>query len=302
MVLDFVTIAFAADLPLLRLQARSLVRYLDPAALGQIILIGNEPRDPTFATRLAAEITPEYGPLAPRLRILPGEELNAFRGAPRAGNGWRRQQALKLEAHRLVQTPAYVTLDCKNHLIRPTDTAAFADETGRLRLLPRTAQPGHLEAFDLFGTPPESRPETMFHIITPFALHTAEVAAMDAALRARHGFGSSDAILADTGPNVAEYRLYCAHLVAAHGNWDALHSFAHVPFTTFFAREDRIEPFLRRVDSEVTRGMGVHRRTAWSPPEVKAAIIQRWLTFGLIASTAEGEAILTPPPGSTRPA
>jgi hypothetical protein len=305
MVLDFVTVAFPADLPLLRLQARSMARYLDPALCGQILVITNEPRAPGFLEDLERELLPEYGPLRPRVRLVAGEALNDFQGAPRRGNGWRRQQALKLEAHRLVQTPAYVTLDCKNHFIRPTGRDAFMDEAGRLRVLPRALQPHRVEAFEIFGVPPERRPATVFHIVTPFPLITAEVAAMDAALRARSGpwagNGSSDTLLSDTGPDVAEYRLYCAWLVAAHGGWEGLHTLSGPPFVTFFAREDRIEAFLRRVDQPGTRIMGVHRRAAWSPPEEKAEIIRRWLGFGLIADIAEGEAILTPPPGAHRP-
>ena len=299
--LDFVTVAFRADLPLLRLQARSMARHLDPALPGQVIVIGNAPGDAALAGDFAREILPEYGALAPRVRWVPGEALADFRGAPRRDSGWRRQQALKLEAHRLVTAPAYVTLDCKNHFIRPAGHDAFLAPDGRLRMAPRDTLPDQMSAFDLFGVPPGRRPAVMFHIVTPFALRTAEVAAMDAALRARTGGGATDALLTDTGPNVFEYRLYCAFLVAERGGWEEHHVLSPLPAATFLARTDRIELFLRHVDHPATVMMAIHRRAGWSPPEHKAEIVRRWLAFGLVADAAEGEAVLTPPPRAHRP-
>jgi len=300
--LDFVTVAFRGDLPLLRLQARSMARHLDPAIVGRVIVVENAPRDAAFAEDFARDVLPAYGALAPRVRLVPGDVLGTFEGAARRDNGWRRQQALKLEAHRVVAAPVYVTLDCKNHLVRPTGADAFLAEDGRLRMNPRVAQPRQMGAFDLFGVPEAARPETIFHIVTPFPLLTAEVAAMDAALRARTGAGSADAILSGTGPDVAEYRLYCAFLVAERGGWEARHVLSAPPSVTYFARGDRIEPFLRRVDQPATRVMGVHRRAVWATEEAKAEIVRRWIGFGLIAEAAEGMAILTPPPGAKRPA
>ena len=300
--LDFVTVAFAADLPLLRLQARSMARYLDPDLCGQVIVIANQPGDAGLVERIAREVVPDYGALAPRVRLTDAAALRDLEAIDPRANGWRRQQVLKLEAHRLVGTEAYVTLDCKNHFIRPTSADAFLDPSGRLRMLPRGVQPRHAGAFDLFGLPPGQHPATMFHIITPFSLIASEVAAMDRALRARTGRGYAEAILAADGPRQVEYRLYCAFLVAERGGWEARHVLSDLPSASFFAREDQLAPVLRKADRPDTRMMAVHRRAAWCTPEEKAEIIRRWLAFGLIGDGAEGEAILTPPPGAKRPA
>ncbi|MFC7734383.1 DUF6492 family protein [Roseomonas sp. GCM10028921] len=144
MTLDFVTVAYGPDLPLLRLQARSLALYLDRDACGAILVIGNDPRNRFLAAQFRETVLPAYGPLAPAVRYVDAAEVSDFSGIARAGQGWRRQQGLKLDVHRLVRTRGYVTLDCKNHLTRPTRADAFADGKGRLRVAPRGVKPEHM--------------------------------------------------------------------------------------------------------------------------------------------------------------
>ncbi|MBP0446452.1 hypothetical protein J8J14_16880 [Roseomonas sp. SSH11] len=233
------------------------------------------------------------------MRLLAGAEVQDYAGAAHAGRGWRRQQGLKLDVHRVVESEAYVTLDCKNHFIRPTDASAFMEE-GRLRMPPRGVQPGHMGAFRYFGVAEESWPEVIFGISTPFPMWRAEVEALDEALRAR-GLASAG-MLPVSDDSVVEYRVYCAFLQACRGGWEAGHVLSQPPAVSFHGQgEDQLADFLSRLDRPGMRIMGVHRRAGWAAPAVKAAIIGQWMGFGLVRDAAEGETFLTPPAGARRP-
>lgn len=299
MILDFVTVAFGLDLPLLRLQARSMDRHLDRAAIGQILVIGNDRDAEGLDAAFRETVLPQYGALRDRVRYLPSATITDFAGTKREGQGWRQQQGLKLDIHPLIRSSAYVTLDCKNHFVRPTGSDAFVGSDGLIRTRPRDAKPEHMSAFRHFGIPEASWPDPIFHIVTPFTLATDEVAALDGHFKER-GFGSVGRFLA-SGEDVYEYRLYCAFLVAHRGGWERRHNLVPPPATTFFARTDALENVMRDLDRPGTRILGIHRRAAWCEPAEKARIVACWLRFGLIAEAAEGEAILTPPEGTRRP-
>lgn len=126
--LTFVTVVFEPELALLRLQARSLARFLDEACVAAIIVLDNCAGGMSRRARRA--VIAQFGPtLAPRVSIVRTAELGVHGGA----EGWRSQQAAKLLIASRIRTPHYVIIDAKNHLIAPAGADTFVDEAGRAR-------------------------------------------------------------------------------------------------------------------------------------------------------------------------
>ncbi|ROR67368.1 DUF6492 family protein [Agrococcus jenensis] len=126
--LTFVTVVFEPELPLLRLQARSLARYLDPDCVAAIIVLDNCAGGMGRHARRA--VLARFGPvLAPRVSFVRTAQL----GMVGSTDGWRSQQAAKLLVARRITTPHYVILDAKNHLIGPAGADDFVDAAGTAR-------------------------------------------------------------------------------------------------------------------------------------------------------------------------
>ncbi|GAA1417372.1 DUF6492 family protein [Agrococcus citreus] len=126
--LTFVTVVFEPELPLLRLQARSLRRFLDPACVAQLIVLDNCARGMGRGARRA--VLRELGPtLAPLAAFIRAKHL----GVEGATEGWRGQQAAKLLVSRRVRTDHFVVLDAKNHLIAAAGAVDLVDADGVAR-------------------------------------------------------------------------------------------------------------------------------------------------------------------------
>src|SRR5260370_42098775 len=87
----FVTVAYCDDFGLMRLQARSLEKYLDPKLAAQIIVIENPQMGsvPNWGERLIRE----YGSLVQKVRFVNGREIA---NVPKTVSGWFSQQNLKV--------------------------------------------------------------------------------------------------------------------------------------------------------------------------------------------------------------
>lgn len=123
--LTFVTVVFDAEVRLLELQARSLSRFVDPSAIGAVIILDNSVRG--LSSRQRGRLETAYGALWPQVAIHRTRELIDAGSA----SGWRSQQAAKLSVASLITTPHYVVLDAKNHFTRSVDAAAFVGVDGR---------------------------------------------------------------------------------------------------------------------------------------------------------------------------
>jgi len=126
--LTFVTVVFEPELPLLRLQARSLRKFLDPACVAEIVVLDNCAGGMSGRARRA--LLDDLGDvLGPRAAVLRTSELGVDGGTA----GWRSQQAAKLLVARRARTDHLVVLDAKNHLIRAASAADFVDARGVAR-------------------------------------------------------------------------------------------------------------------------------------------------------------------------
>ncbi|WP_413319371.1 hypothetical protein AA0Z99_03150 [Agrococcus sp. 1P02AA] len=126
--LTFVTVVFEPELGLLRLQARSMARFLDPECVAALIVLDNCAGG--MPARAQRSVRSALGPvLGARVRFVRTAELGVLAQA----QGWRSQQAAKLLIARSVDTRHLVVLDAKNHLIAPAGADAFVDGAGRPR-------------------------------------------------------------------------------------------------------------------------------------------------------------------------
>ncbi|MCF3580039.1 DUF6492 family protein [Planktothrix agardhii 1811] len=296
--LDYLVVAFSGDLGLLRVQARSMARYLDPDSTGTIFIVNNDDDRSAFARRFEREIRPEYGALGSQVELLARTDLLAKEAKC---NGYWRQQAIKLRGHAVARMPAYVTLDCKNSLIRPVGAATFLQPDGRLVAPQRPLRDRFKGSMHYFGVPEAEMPEHVIDIYTPVAIWREQAAALDAHIRAREGFGV-DVLLsrpvARQRPRLFEFLIYGAFLHAYAGGIEAHHAFLRGGLSvTYMATtpEDPAGPALRALDNPRWPMMGVHRRTAQAPEDVRRAFAEAWRRFGLVASVEEGLGLLAPP-------
>lgn len=103
-----VTVAFAREKPMLRLQARSLDRFVN--WIDEIILIDNESDGCNLQ-----DIIPWYGKHADKVRVLPARKVME-RGGP---NPYYDQMALKILSHKYCKNDHILLLDSKNWFIKP---------------------------------------------------------------------------------------------------------------------------------------------------------------------------------------
>ncbi|NGM22624.1 class I SAM-dependent methyltransferase [Roseomonas stagni] len=290
--IDYVVVSFVGDLPLLRLQARSFARFHLPDDIGRIIVVNNDNDSTSFDQRFEAEVRPVYGDLAGKVEVVRADSL--LPGITQSRRGWRRQQALKLAACRLVQAPVSVSIDSKNHLIRPTGKAIYRTPEGRLIVPGRKRWSVPDACLSYFGVPEESWPADVSNIVTPYPLVTAQVLSLLEELERR---GETLATLFETKGQFFEFALYYAWLVA-QGREGIYDLSAPIIATGLWPHKfpDPERP-LRRLVAQTglphLHWLAIHRKTQEVHPALKEVVTGLWQGFGLIGSTEEGIAILT---------
>jgi hypothetical protein len=155
---SFVTIVYDDELPLLKLQARSLARYARNLDVDEVIVIIND-ADQIKVKRKIEDLSDDYGQFKGKLRIVLPEEIFRTRSGIRDArslitslvasfsayfqrgnkgwkgrNGWQMQQALKLASVRALKAENIIFLDAKNIFISGLENSDFFDEKD----LPRT--------------------------------------------------------------------------------------------------------------------------------------------------------------------
>jgi len=123
--LTFVTVVFDAEVLLLELQARSMALFVDPSAVGAIIVLDNCVHG--LSARQRRRLKVQYGFLWEKVAIVRAATIIDAHAA----SGWRSQQAAKLAISSRIETPHYVVLDAKNHFTRATGVAGFVAPDGR---------------------------------------------------------------------------------------------------------------------------------------------------------------------------
>lgn len=185
----------------MRLQARTIARFADVGVVGEILVLVNSRHEPE-AIQQFRKIIPEYGALAPIVRVLGGADifhwentdncrihrLRRFRtehpvvqlvrrSGWKGNNGWMMQQAFKLASAREVAARHMVVLDAKNLFLSPISRDDYVAEDGRARtnfdkLAPRwqhwiSASERALGVERRDGPPPD-----VIRFVTPLAFET----------------------------------------------------------------------------------------------------------------------------------
>ena len=210
--LSLVTVVHRGELPLLRLQARSLARHAAPEDVAEVLVCVNDSEE-RAVLRDVEGMRDAWGLHAGKLRAVGGRHL--FRGRTGAAGeerrrwaaklwrrrtssrsfgpsgwhgheGWWMQQAFKLAATRALTGGRVLILDAKNVLLGPLDPAAYFAPDGRARAY-LIARADHLHrewlgwtfaALGLPGDPAAAAPLTSYR--TPFAVRRDDLrAALD---------------------------------------------------------------------------------------------------------------------------
>lgn len=291
--LDFVTVCFLAEIPLLKMQARSFARFASPDEVGSIVIIVNDVRFAACWLAIRREVLPEYGRLRRKVRIRFHFQLT---DGLAEWNGWFVQQVLKVAIARHICAKQYVCLDAKNFFVRPVTRDAFIDpETGRYRshLIIRNSIPGYLaKCYAYFGLPAPSLPVPP---TTPFVLAVRCVIDLIDTIERREAKPFDAFFLATS--EISEFWLYAAFVEVEHG-FTTLYSYGPALTCTLWDEEyPSIEAFRDALFSAAEHGavcVGLHRRRVPRLTEAeRAAVAELWQSLGLVRDRAEAETLLT---------
>ena len=313
-VLDVATVVYSQELPLLRLQACSMARYLDPRGIGRIVVIVNDIDEAGCAAGVEA-MRPDWGRLAPRLDIVGAEALFALRpeangprgpgqhfrlwlsrnrrrypfgvkGGWRGNRGWRVQQALKLAVARQGDSPFVLLLDAKNHFVRPVGLGSFVGVDGRALSFKHLAGDKRdrwiAGSFRFFGLPPPGRDTASPPTVTPVVVPRAILRGCLDAIESRAG--PVEAFFIRAKGDVSEFMLIYAYVAGHCGGWDAVFAAGLVPSATIHRRggADEIERVLALVEADAAEILSVHNsRRAGLAAEHRRRIEAIWRDRGL---------------------
>jgi Family of unknown function (DUF6492) len=254
MAYTFITVAHRRDMPLLRLQARSLGRYLAPECVHEFLVVGTD--DGPLVERA------DYGRLGARVRLVAASEVASI---PRGTIGWVSQQILKLAVARLVTSESYIVLDAKNHLVFPLGEGFFEDG-GKLRSSRRDYREHPMRvrferAVGYFGLDAECLVDSFVPPTTPFVFPTGLVRALIDAVVERERRPFSECF---DGLGVTEFLLFGAYLSTLPGGIGAVYgaTAAECPAVWPVTAPDAAEVrrVVARVDAERLPFFTVHRK------------------------------------------
>ena len=292
MTYTFVTVVHKPDYPLLRLQARSLARYLSPDATDEIYVVANQGLNEGAKWQLA--LLHDYGPLADKIRFFDASQIAKIPGTV---HGWESQQILKLMIARVVSSDRYIVLDAKNHLVFPL-SPKFYENGDRIRSIGLSYEGNgmqrHLQcSLRYFGVDEEDVAQPFLPTTTPFVFPTRVVNELIATVAQREG---KDFPLAfeglNRGPNhmTTEFLLFCAFLCSLPGGIGQFYDTSGRDCPAIWpsmAAEGQVvvEQVTARVEDEHLPFFGVHRRAfPLLDDRSKQAIVTLWVRRHLFGS------------------
>lgn len=207
--LTFVTVVYEVEQPLLRLQARSMAKYLDPGLAAGLIVIDNS--KPRIRASERKALLSEYGDLAERVEIITPADLGRL---PHTDD-YRGQQVLKLIVARMIDAPRYVVLDAKNHLVAPMSASWLTAADGRIRVNVHGYETHpHRRGLEAVIEYYRLKPELIHRFtntITPFTMDTAEVLSLMADTESRLGVDFAHGFLAN---EMTEFQMYTGWILS----------------------------------------------------------------------------------------
>lgn len=299
---EWIVVTFQGDMPLLRLQLRSLLHFCKAGDIARCRVIVNEPA--VLAQALCAEIRTWVADtwLSDCLLVEPAAQWIADDFELR---GWKRQQALKLSAAAASSAAFALVLDAKNHLVDRFDPEFLRDARGRLlsafrikggdqrEWLAESLRVLGVEGIDLdtFRSPPTT---------TPYALSPHELRQLRETLLPS-GTDWLDFFRRDDH-RATEFFLYAAWIQHKYGSFDGHFFERGGPWSvTLFGRypqtPDQIDACVQRLRSGQVRFLGLHRARlphVLSTTNLYRELRRLWIETGLFRDEAEIVAFFPP--------
>ncbi len=265
MKIDIVVVCFSGDFAGTRLLLRSLAQFGLPDAVGNIFLVVNEPKPDKLLSKLR-RIKYEAGFCSQSIELIDGSELarrSWLRWTDRKF-GWRQQQVLKLQAHKIVTGAAYLVLDAKNFFIRRPMRSDFLSDSGRLRINMRPINETYSKAFrralKFFGEHAVQLPDTTVPTITPFLFETAVVRDMVKETERRSGMNFETYFV---GRRYTEFYFYAAYLMLMRdgisSTYDERPQVCHSIFRSMYKNSPCVEAQIKALDDHNIYASGIHR-------------------------------------------
>lgn len=292
--LDFVTVIFRTELEMLRLQARSMARFLNPEDVNSILIILNDEDEDACRAGVEAMVA-EWGALAKKLQIIPGSVLvrrsptgltaglerfwvggprcvwRPFRdrvlGRPRVvygwarNNGWLTQQAFKLLAVYRATGRYVVILDAKNFFIRKTDATEFVDAEGRPRVEAATQSPKYIEWAECSAKRlgfPVPNPTSIPPSLTP-VVHRRETM-MVAVKELETKLGLLESFFVRRSAKSTEFMLLYAAMSGESADWMAGFSVRQTPPIYRISNAQSVKATLDAISEEPRALLSFHRK------------------------------------------
>lgn len=223
--LSFVTVVYGPELNFLRLQAISFAKMVPADLVDRIVVIVND--DIELLPSVKPEMESLYGPHAEKLIVLhrnePAAELKHWH------HGWRSQQALKMLASKFVSSEYYVTLDAKNHFVRPICHDDFMAPDGKIRTWTASYQHNFrsecFASLSYFGVDAESYLDILPPSTTPVTLRRDSVLQMITAVEQREGYPFE--LVFFHVNDITEYLLYYGFQLASGVTLTDVYDFGH---------------------------------------------------------------------------
>jgi hypothetical protein len=253
--IDIVTVVFAAEIPVLRLQAQSIDLYCRRIGVRNIYVVVNDHES------VAQQIDPAWwGAFAPQVLIVPRTVFST----EFSNNGWLGQQALKILTASISHNVWSMILDAKTVFVRDLDPAELVDSQGRMRV-------GHMPVYPVFE--PARQIVNEFYEIhldsqlgpggVPFFFHNDTVRLMiaETAFRARQSFPN----WFQAQGRLTEFVLYSGFVKHRFGNFDAFYSpdNAVFPCNMCHSEVSRFNDKLAEMSLPKTNTVSIHRN-AWA--------------------------------------
>jgi hypothetical protein len=253
--IDIVTVVFAAEIPVLRLQAQSIDLYCRRIGVRNIYVVVNDHES------VAQQIDPAWwGAFAPQVLIVPRTVFST----EFSNNGWLGQQALKILTASISHNVWSMILDAKTVFVRDLDPAELVDSQGRMRV-------GHMPVYPVFE--PARQIVNEFYEINldcqlgpggvPFFFHNDTVRLMiaETAFRARQSFPN----WFQAQGRLTEFVLYSGFVKHRFGSFDAFYSpdNAVFPCNMCHSEVSRFNDKLAEMSLPKTNTVSIHRN-AWA--------------------------------------
>lgn len=290
--LTFVIVGFAAEFPLLQLQARSMAAFVPEGLVREILVIDNSADG--MPPRVAESLMNGYGRLSRLVRVVRPEDVCVVPPV----RGWQSQQLLKLRAADLVTTDRYAVLDAKNHFVEPLRGDFFEAPDGRARVNvysyeAHPLRPALERVLDYLGLDPADHVGRFTATVTPFVLDTGIVRAMMRDIECRSGRSFEQEFVAR---DLTEFFLYAGWIIADGRSLEDTYEFHQVFCPNVWwhsASLAGVRKAVRAARERQTPLFSVHRLAlARLNRDSRSVLADFWADRGLFASHEEAHRFL----------